>query len=39
MDDFVKTSPLTGASHIDDQEDQSEIPVEEMERPRRKTPG
>jgi len=38
MDD-LNTSALTGASHIDDQEDdQSEIPVEEMERPRRKTP-
>ena len=38
MDDFVNTSALTGASHIDDQNDQSEIPVEEMETPRRKTP-
>jgi uncharacterized membrane protein YkvA (DUF1232 family) len=38
MDDFVNTSALTGASHIDDQDDQSEIPVEEMEKPRRKTP-
>ena len=39
MNDFVNTSALTGASHIDDQEDdQSEIPVEEMETPRRKTP-
>jgi uncharacterized membrane protein YkvA (DUF1232 family) len=38
MDDFVNTSALTGASHIDDQEDQSDIPVEETETRPRKTP-
>jgi uncharacterized membrane protein YkvA (DUF1232 family) len=38
MDDFVNTSSLTGASHIDDQ---SEVPVDEVEEPEttgRKTP-
>lgn len=35
MDDIISASSLTGASHIDDQ---SDIPVEETEIPRRKTP-
>lgn len=38
MNDFVNTSALTGASHIDDEDEQSEILVEETEKPRRKTP-
>jgi uncharacterized membrane protein YkvA (DUF1232 family) len=35
MSDFVSASSLTGASHIDDEE---ENPIEETERPQRKTP-
>ena len=35
MDDIISASSLAGASHIDDQ---SDIPVEETEIPRRKTP-
>jgi uncharacterized membrane protein YkvA (DUF1232 family) len=35
MDDFISTSSLTGASHIDDQ---SDIPVEDTESSPRKTP-
>jgi hypothetical protein len=38
MNDFVNTSALTGASHIDDEDEQSEILGEETEKPRRKTP-
>ena len=35
MSDYVRTSSLTGSSHIDDD---PEIPVEEIEKPLRKTP-
>lgn len=35
MSDYVSAAPLTGASHIDDD---PEMPVEETESPRRKTP-